>query len=79
MPYRLGNLPKKQDDPERDVKCEYENGVYTVLAEEWVVCTIHATTPQAVANQIAAAIRTARDKGFEHGREHVRNALGIEK
>ena len=77
MPYKLTNLPKAQKSLEDDVQCDYENGVYTLHAGGWRICTMHAQTPDGMARDIAAAIRTARDRGFEHGREHVRKALGV--
>jgi hypothetical protein len=46
-------------------------------SDAYEICSIVAATPQGMADQIAAAIRNARDIGFEQGRRYVREALGI--
>jgi len=53
-------------------------GVTIVNAEGFIVCRIHAETPQGMADEIARAIEDARDQGFEHGREYVRRAMGCQ-
>jgi hypothetical protein len=44
----------------------------------WLIINIPANdSHQIIADNIAAAITEARDAGFEQGRKHVREALGI--
>lgn len=54
------------------------DGDYRVhTSEGWEICTICATTPASTASGIARAMSMVRDRGFEQGRKHVRDALGI--
>lgn len=43
---------------------------------EWRITEIAAATPEGIADQIATAIKEARDIGFEQGRAHIRKAIG---
>jgi hypothetical protein len=45
-------------------------------SHEWKITEIMAATPEGIANQIATAIKEARDIGFEQGRAHIRKAIG---
>lgn len=69
------NLPTKDY-----VKCKpIEYGFRVYNNEGYTVCEIRAATPEGIADQIAHAIISARDAGFEMGRAHVRKALGIDE
>jgi len=76
------NLPVKDSNleikgvPWKNGKGEFL-GYLITDTHDWKICEIHDTTPEGVADQIATAIREARDTGFEQGRAHVRKALGI--
>ena len=77
MVWKVTNVPTKGS--KTGIECKpTEHGDYRVQTTEgWEICTICGTTPESIASGIASALSKVRDVGFEQGREHVRNALGI--
>ena len=53
------------------------HGFSVRTSDGWKVCDISRASDIATANDIAQAITRARDAGFEHGRRHIRTALGL--
>ena len=45
-------------------------------SHEWKITEIMAASPESIVDQIATAVKEARDIGFEQGRAHIRKAIG---
>jgi hypothetical protein len=75
---RLINLPTKGSE-EDGIVCVYteERGYRVQDSKGSTIVEIDAMTSSGKADQIASAIRQARDAGFQQGLAHVRHALGI--
>lgn len=78
----MSNLPTKDGGLtligkiRKDAQGEVQSYLITD-SHDWRVTEISVTTPEGIADQIAWAIKEARDIGFEQGRAHVRKALGL--
>ena len=69
------NLPTKNSKV--GIECILIEGGYRIQTSEgYVIEDISAATAKGIANQIAAAIRNARDIGFEQGRQFIKDAIG---
>lgn len=77
MVWQITNVPTAASGV--GIECKpLENGDFRVQTTEgWEICMICGTTPESIASGIANALRLMRDQGFEHGRQHVRTALGL--
>ena len=73
--HKFTNLPNK-DGPKIEWKIE-ENCYRIQTSEGWLVCEIGRNTDRQTADDIACAIRFARDSGYEQALADVRKQLGI--
>ena len=77
----MSNLPTKESGLDiigkirKNAQGEFL-GYLIADSHEWKICEISAATPEGIVNQIAIAIKEARDIGFEQGRAHIRKAIG---
>jgi uncharacterized protein (DUF433 family) len=72
----LTNLPTKASGVTIQGKVTGIGNIRIFTSDGWTICELYTHHPQALADDIAEAIRMARDSGFEQGRAHVRAALG---
>lgn len=78
MVWQVINLPTRASNNE--IVCVYEESTQSYrlqTSEGWRIADLAATTPQGLASEIASLVRIVRDQGFEQGRAHVREALGV--
>lgn len=81
----LVNIPPV--DSEFSIGCDYnpDSNKYRVYQSysdgrcRYSISELYATTPESLASDIASIVRKARMIGFQQGRQHVREALGIDK
>lgn len=72
--YRFINLPPKGSE----VECVVEPHCFRVQTEDgWRVCEISRVSYAATASDIARAIISARDAGYDQALANLRNELGI--
>ena len=75
--YQFSNLPKKN---ELGIDCKFTEGCYRVQTTEgWMICEISRASHLATANDIADAIRRARDAGYQQALDDARKFLGIKE
>lgn len=74
--HQFVNLPGK-DGPEIEWKVE-ENYYRIQTSEGWRICEVGRTTDRQTADDIACAIRFARDAGYKQALADVRRQLGID-
>lgn len=77
MVWRVVNVPKK--DSGIKIKCtSTDNGFRVHTDNGYEICIINSESKKGIAEDIEYLLTKFRDIGFEHGREHIRNALGID-
>lgn len=81
----IQNIPDKFDVENRFIDSEVRDDIIRVVNRRdadhmaFLIFEMRAdTSPEEMARKIAWAIKDARDIGFEQGRRHIRNALGID-
>jgi len=71
---RFVNLPDKNTSIE--IIGEAKEHCFQIhTSENWIICEIGKTTEQQTANDIACAIREARDRGYRQAFEDIRAFL----
>jgi hypothetical protein len=74
---RIINVPKKGS--KHEITCQPMHGGFEFYGENGsTLCHIVSATPEGMARQLADLLTRIRDIGFEHGREYVRDALGVQ-
>lgn len=73
--YQFHNLPTKNGP---SIEGKASDHVYRVQTNDgWLICEIGRATDKQTAHDIAAAIRLARDAGYEQALMDIRHQLGI--
>lgn len=80
----INNIPNKFDIENRFIDSEAKDNTIRIVnrrdADHMAFLILEMRIdvhPEDVARKIAQALTDARDIGFEQGRRHIRNALGI--
>ncbi len=74
---KLRNVPSIKNH--LSTECEHRTHNYVVFNSTTglTICEICTSTHRATAGDIACVLREMQKAGFEQGRKHVRDALGI--
>lgn len=74
---QMKNLPTQDSGIAIKTVVDGSGAIRVQTGEGWLITEIRTYTTEAMLFDIAAAIREARDIGFEQGLESIRRALGV--